>query len=337
MAPAPKVVLTGDRPTGPLHLGHLYGSLEERVKLQEDPKYQEYILIADAQAYTDHADQPEKIRDHVLEVMLDYLSVGIDPAKATIFVQTGVPQIHELSIYLMNLISLKQVLVNPTVKTEVKQKGMGEAVPAGFAMYPVHQAADILIVKGQIVPVGDDQKPMIELARELVRKFNATYDKVFPEPQSVTPKGGRLSGTDGGAKMSKTIGNTISLSDSADTVAKKVQSMYTDPNHIHAKDPGKVKGNVVFEYLDVFDPEQKEVAELKAQYKKGGLGDVVLKKRLTEVLNDLLDPIRARRKEYESDPGEVLRLLEDGTVRTREVAEQTIAEVRRAMRLDYFS
>ncbi len=337
MAIKSKVVLTGDRPTGPLHLGHLYGSLEERVRLQDDPKFQVYVMIADAQAYTDHADQPERIRQHVLEVMLDYLAVGIDPAKTTVFVQTGVPQIHELSIYLMNLVSLKQVLVNPTVKTEIKQKGMGEAVPAGFAMYPVHQAADILIVKGQVVPVGDDQKPMIELARELVRKFNATYGKVFPEPQSVTPSGGRLSGTDGSAKMSKTLGNTISLSDSADAVAKKVQSMYTDPGHVHAKDPGKVKGNVVFEYLDVFDPDQKEVAKLKRQYKNGGLGDVVLKTRLTEVLNDVLEPIRTRRKEYADDPAEALRLLEQGTGRARAVAEETIGQVRAAMKLDYFS
>lgn len=332
----PKVVLTGDRPTGPLHLGHLYGSLLERVRLQNDPKYKVYILIADAQAYTDHYDRPERVRKHVLEVMLDYLSVGIDPAKATVFVQTQVPQIHELSVYLMNLVSLKQVLVNPTVKTEIKQKGMGQSVPAGFAMYPVHQAADILIVKGEIVPVGDDQKPMIELARELVRRFNGTYGTVFPEPQSVTPKAGRLRGTDGAEKMGKTTGNAISLADSADVVAKKVTSMFTDPGHIRAGDPGKVAGNVVFEYLDVFDPRTKEVAELKRQYRKGGLGDVTLKERLTEVLNGLLQPIRVRRREYAKDPKEVLRLLQQGTDQTRIVAEEIIKEVRSAMRLDYF-
>ncbi len=331
------VMLTGDRPTGPLHLGHYFGSLRERVRLQDDPQVETFVLMADAQAYTDHADQPEQVRKNVLEVMLDYLAVGIDPDKSTIFVQTGVPQIHELAVFLMNLITFGRLEANPTVKQEIRQKKMGDKVPAGFVFYPIHQAADILVVKGEIVPVGEDQRPMIELAADLADRFNRTYDTIFPRPHVVTPAGGRLPGIDGGAKASKTLDNAINLSDSADLVAEKVNAMYTDPGHIRVQDPGRVEGNVVFAYLDAFDPRTEEVVALKAQYQQGGLGDVALKRRLTEVLNDLLEPIRTRRAELATDPHQVMLLLKQGTDRTRDVAENTLEEVRAAMRLDYFT
>ncbi len=331
------VMLTGDRPTGPLHLGHYFGSLRERVKLQEDPEVETYVLMADAQAYTDHAEQPEQVRKNVLEVMLDYLAVGIDPTKSTIFVQTGVPEIHELSIYLMNLISFSRLEANPTVKQEIRQKGMGSQVPAGFVFYPIHQAADILVVKGEIVPVGDDQRPMIELAAEVAARFNRIYDEVFPKPYVVTPEGGRLPGIDGGAKASKTMSNAIDLKDPADVVAEKVMAMYTDPNKASVADPGQVEGHVPFAYLDAFDPDFREVMRLKEQYRAGGLGDVVIKRRLIDVLESLLGPIRARREVYAQDPAEVMRLLQQGTLRTREVAQTTLDEVRAAMQLDYFA
>lgn len=330
------VMLTGDRPTGPLHLGHYFGSLRERLRYQADPEVQSIVLIADAQAYTDHADQPERVRENVLEVMLDYLAVGIDPQVTTVFVQSHVPEIHELFVYLANLIPTSMVLGNPTVKTEIEQKGMGAGVPFGFTMYPAHQCADILVVKGEIVPVGKDQKPMIELSREVARRFNQTYGQVFPEPQDVVPEGGQLPGITGQAKASKTLGNAIFLSDSADEVAAKVQQMFTDPSKTSLAAPGTVDGHVPFAYLDAFDPDAAAVAELKAHYERGGLGDVEIKQRLAVVLNDLLDPIRSTRTEYAKDPAEVMRMLEDGTNRTREIAARTISETRQVMGLSYF-
>lgn len=333
-----QVMLTGDRPTGPLHLGHYYGSLQARLKYQADPEVDTFVLLADAQAYTDHADRPEQVQKNVLEVAFDYLAVGIDMDQTTVFIQSQVPEIHELFVYFLNLVPLDMVLGNPTVKTEIQQKGMKqESPPAGFAMYPVHQTGDILVVKGDIVPVGDDQDPMIELAREIARRFNQTYGEVFPEPRSVTPEGGRLPGITGGAKASKTLGNAVFLGDSTDVVAEKVRAMYTDPGHLRVEDPGQVDGNVVFAYLDAFDPDVDAVAGLKQRYEAGGLGDVELKQYLTEVLDELLTPIRTRRAEFAQDPAEVMQLLQQGTDRTREVATQTIVEVREAMRLDYFA
>jgi tryptophanyl-tRNA synthetase len=333
----PKVMLTGDRPTGPLHLGHLFGSLKERVRLQEDPEFECFVLMADAQAYTDHADRPEKVRENVLEVMLDYLAVGLDPAKSTIYVQTGVPEIHELAIYFANLVTVSRLAANPTVKAEIEQKGMGAQVPTGFFIYPIHQAADICVVKGDVVPVGDDQKPMVELTADIVRRFNFLYGPVFPTPVAVTPLGGRLPGIDGLGKAGKTTGNAIYLGDDSDTVAKKVMAMYTDPQKASVATPGKIDGHVPFAYLDAFDPDTQRVAELKQHYEAGGLGDMEVKRYLTDVLENLLGPIRSRRSEYAVDPGEVLRLLQAGTERTRERAAEVLDETRRAMRLDYFA
>ena len=290
-----KIVLTGDRPSGPLHLGHYVGSLENRVLLQE--KYTQYIMLADVQALTDNYEHPEKVRQNVLEVTLDYLSVGIDPHKSTIFIQSQIPEIAELAIFYFNFVTVNRLKRNPTVKNEIAQKGYGESVTVGSLTYPIHQVADITFVKANLVPVGEDQLPMIEQAHEIVRAFNRTYKtSVLVEPEAVIAKVSRLVGTDGKAKMSKSLGNAIYLSDDADTVAKKVMSMYTDPDHIHVNDPGKVEGNAVFTYLDVFDQDKQEVARLKKHYMRGGLGDVVLKKRLIEILNNFLDPIRAREK-----------------------------------------
>ncbi len=329
-----KIILTGDRPTGPLHLGHYVGSLVNRVALQN--KYKQYILIADLQALTDNYDHPEKIRANVLEVMLDYLAVGIDPQKTTIFIQSMIPQLPELTMYYMNLVSVARVARNPTVKTEIQQKEFGESVPLGFFVYPVSQAADITAVKGNIVPVGADQLPMIEQTNEIVRAFNRTYNcNVLVECEAVIPKISRLPGIDGKAKMSKSLGNAIFLSDPADVVAKKVMSMYTDSNHLKVSDPGKVEGNTVFAYLDAFDSDHAEVAQLKEHYQRGGLGDVTLKKRLIEVLEQLLNPIRTRRAEFAKDPGHAMKFLLDGTAATEDVASQTLNEVKEVMKLDY--
>ncbi|MCX5921969.1 MAG: tryptophan--tRNA ligase [Candidatus Dependentiae bacterium] len=329
-----KVILTGDRPTGPLHLGHYVGSLINRVALQDT--HEQFIILADLQAMTDHYENPKKVRDNVLQVALDYLSVGIDPTKSTIFIQSMIPQISELAILYLNLVSVNRLKRNPTVKTEIKQKNFGDHIPAGFLMYPVHQAADITIVKGNIIPVGDDQLPMIEQTNEIVRAFNRIYKTdtlVEAEPLiAATP---RLPGIDGKAKMSKSLGNAIYLSDSADVVTKKVMSMYTDPDHLRVEDPGKVEGNMVFTYLDVFDTDKNEVAALKAQYQKGGLGDVKLKRRLVEILNGFLDPIRKQRSEWEKDPAHVMQILFDGTAKTYDVASNTMREVRHAIGLDY--
>lgn len=330
-----KIVLTGDRPTGPLHLGHYVGSLEQRLILQE--KYKQYIMLADVQALTDNFEHPEKVRENVLQVALDYLSIGIDPHKSTIFIQSLIPQVAELTIFFLNLVTVNRLKRNPTVKEEIKQKGFGESLPAGFLTYPVSQAADITIVKGTLVPVGADQLPMIEQTNEIIRSFNRIYKKVFSEAQALIPTFSRLPGTDGKAKMSKSLGNAIFLSDSADIVGQKVMSMYTDPAHVHVNDPGKIEGNVVFTYLDVFDPDKQEVAKMKEHYSRGGLGDVVVKKRLISVLNNFLDPIRTRRALFAKDPKAVMEIILEGTQKTRMVAEKTMQEVREAMQLDYNS
>lgn len=328
------IVLTGDRPTGPLHLGHYLGSLKQRVELQD--MYKQYVMIADTQALTDYFDRPEMVRKNVLEVCLDYLAVGIDPQKTTIFIQSMIPEIAELTIYFLNLVSVNRLLRNPTVKAEVAQKGFEERLPAGFLVYPVSQAADIVIVKGTIVPVGEDQLPHIEQTNEIINAFNRMYNQtVFGHVTARVSKIARLPGIDGKAKMSKSLGNAIYLSDSADIIAEKVMKMYTDPDHIHVNDPGKVEGNVVFSYLDIFDPETEIIAELKAHYRRGGLGDVQLKRRLIEVLNGLIGPIRIRREHYAQDPQAVMNVALQGTEAVRYVAAQTMDEVRRVMRLDY--
>ncbi len=328
------IVLTGDRPTGPLHLGHYVGSLQQRVIFQE--QFTQYIMIADMQALTDNADNPDKVRAHVTEVALDYLAVGIDPRKTTIFLQSMIPQIAELTIIYLNLVTVNRLKRNPTIKTEIKQRGFGENVPAGFLMYPVHQAADITVVKAAKVPVGEDQLPLIEQTNEIIHTFNRYYGPVFPVVEGVLSKTPRLVGLDGGTKMSKSAGNAIFLSDTFDVVAQKVMRMYTDPNHLKVSDPGKVEGNTVFTYLDVFDPRTDEVAELKAQYRRGGLGDVVLKKRLIDVLNTTLDPIRARRNEYAQDIPAVMQLLKQGSEQVLSIADTTMCEVKKAMRINYY-
>ena len=329
-----ETILTGDRPTGRLHLGHYVGSLQNRIKMQDG--YRQFIMIADAQALTDNADNPEKIRRAVFDVALDYLAVGIDPQKSTILIQSQIPELAELFGYFMNLVSLARVEQNPTVKTEIKQKKFGRGVPAGFVMYPISQAADILGFKATVVPVGEDQLPMIEQTNDIVDRFNAVYGKVFDRVKAVVPKNARVPGIDGAAKMGKSLGNAIYLSDSFKEISEKVMMMYTDPKHLKVSDPGHVKGNVVFTYLDIFDPNKKEVEELKKQYKKGGLGDVVLKKRLISVLENIISPIRHRREELSKDSEKIKKILESGTLAARERAQETLEEVRRAMKLNYF-
>ncbi|MBI2743459.1 MAG: tryptophan--tRNA ligase [Chlamydiales bacterium] len=328
------IILTGDRPTGCLHLGHYVGSLKNRVQLQESCT--QYVMIADQQALTDHAEQPEKVRENVLQVALDYLAVGIDPKKTTICIQSLLPELPELTLYYLNLVTWNRLKHNPTVKQEIKQKGFGEAVPAGFMIYPVSQAADITAFKATLVPVGEDQLPMIEQTNEVVRHFNRIYKcEVLVESKPLLSTTGRLPGTDGKAKMSKSLGNCIYLSDSADLIVKKVKGMYTDPGHIRVEDPGKVEGNTVFTYLDAFDPDKEALEALKAHYTRGGLGDMVVKKRLIEVLEAFLGPIRKRREELAKDPDAVMQILFNGTKRAREVTSRTLLEVRKAMHLDY--
>lgn len=335
-----QVVLTGDRPTGKLHLGHYIGSLKRRLELQKSDSYRSFVMIADMQALTDNAHDPDKIRHSLVEVALDYLSVGLDPTITTIFVQSQIPALSELTMYYMNLVSISRVERNPTVKTEIKQKSFTGGVPAGFVVYPISQAADITAFKAKFVPVGVDQLPMIEQAREIVRSFNTTYQTdCLVEPEAIIPKddlSGRLPGTDGNAKMSKSLGNGIYLSDDQDTVRRKVMSMYTDPGHIHVNDPGKVEGNTVFQYLDVFGEDKQHVTELKEHYQVGGLGDVTVKQYLFEVLDELLSPIRQRRRELAEDLPAVYRVLLEGSRRANAVAEQTLAEVRQAIGVNYF-
>lgn len=329
------IVLTGDRPTGPLHLGHYVGSLANRLTLQD--QYKQFVMLADVQALTDNYENPEKVRENVMNVTLDYLAVGVDPKKTTIFIQSTIPEIAELTIFYLNLVTVARLQRNPTVKTEIQQKGFGSSIPAGFFMYPVSQAADITFVRAKYVPVGEDQLPMIEQTNEIVRAFNRIYNTdVLVECEALIPKFARLPGIDGKAKMSKSLGNAIYLSDSADAVADKVKKMYTDPLHVRVEDPGQIEGNTVFMYLDVFGKDTQKVAELKAHYQRGGLGDMVVKRYLIEVLNDFLEPIRQRRAEWEKDRGAVLDILRAGTETTREVAAATMADVKRVMKLDYF-
>lgn len=329
-----KIILTGDRPTGKLHLGHYVGSLAARVELQAT--HRQFVMIADAQALTDHAHEPKKIRDNILEVALDYLAVGIDPHQTTIFIQSMVPALSELTMYYLNLITWNRLKHNPTVKLEIQQKGYGEEVPAGFMVYPVSQAADITAFKAEIVPAGDDQIPMIEQAVEIVRKFNRLYNTdVLIEPKVVTSTMARLPGIDGKGKMSKSLGNAIFLSDTPEEVTKKVKGMYTDPNHLRVEDPGKVEGNPVFTYLDAFGKDKGKIEELKAHYARGGLGDSVVKKYLLEVLLEFLAPIRKRREEFAKDPKHVMQILFKGTEVANEAANKTLSEVKRAMGIDY--
>ncbi|AHA04500.1 tryptophan--tRNA ligase [Pediococcus pentosaceus] len=334
-----KIILTGDRPTGKLHIGHYVGSLKNRVQLQNTGDYETFIMIADMQALTDNARDPEKIRNSLIQVALDYLAVGIDPAKSTIFVQSQIPALSELTQHYMNLVSVARLERNPTVKTEIKQKAFGQSIPAGFFTYPVSQAADITAFKADTVPVGDDQEPMLEQTREIVRSFNNIYqEEVLVEPEGYfPPKGmGRIPGLDGNAKMSKSLGNAIYLADDEETIQKKVMSMYTDPQHIRVEDPGHIEGNTVFTYLDIFDPDKQKVQELKDQYQAGGLGDVKIKRYLNEVLQNELRPIRERREKYEADIDAVYQILKDGSDKANAVAEQTLKEVRDAIGINYF-
>ena len=336
------IILTGDRPTGKLHIGHYVGSLKNRVVLQEENKYEMFVFLADQQALTDHAKDPKTIVESIGNVALDYLAVGLNPAKSTIFIQSQIPELAELSMYYMNLVSLARLERNPTVKTEIAQKGFGESIPTGFLVYPIAQAADITAFKANFVPVGTDQKPMIEQTREIVRSFNHAYNReVLVEPEGIYPeneRAGRLPGLDGNAKMSKSLNNGIYLSDDADTLRKKVMSMYTDPNHIRVEDPGKIEGNMVFHYLDVFGrPEDaQKIADMKEHYQRGGLGDVKTKRYLLEILERELGPIRERRLEFAKDMGEVYNMLQKGSEKARKVAGETLSEVKEAMGLHYF-
>ncbi len=319
-----------------MHLGHYVGSLRRRVELQRE--YRTFIIIADAQALTDNAEDPGKIRRNILEVVLDYLAVGIDPSISTIFVQSLVPQLYELTAYYLNLVTVARLQRNPTVKDEIQQRGFGASIPAGFFCYPVSQAADITAFLADLVPVGQDQLPMIEQTTEIVRSFNRIYNcSVLVEPKAMLSSVPRLPGTDGKGKMSKSLGNVISLCDSADVIRQKVRTMYTDPKHLRVSDPGTVEGNPVFAYLDAFDPEPAALVEMKAHYERGGLGDTTVKRRLLEVLLATLDPIRARREQFANDPAEVLRVAEQGTEVAREAAARTLDQVRQAMGIDYFT
>lgn len=333
-----KVILTGDRPTGKLHLGHYVGSLQNRVMLQKENQDM-YIMIADQQALTDNADNPKKIIESVTEVALDYLAVGIDPNKTNIFIQSQIPQLAELTAYYLNLVTVARLHRNPTVKQEIKDKNFNESIPAGFFTYPVSQAADITAFGATHVPVGEDQKPMIEQTREIVRDFNRIYNKeVLVLPEAVLPpqNQGRLVGIDGQGKMSKSLNNGIYLSDSPEIIKQKIMKMYTDPNHIRVEDPGKVEGNVVFTYLDIFDPNKEEVSLLKEQYQKGGLGDVKLKLRLNEIMQELLEPIRLRREEFAKDKAEIYNILKQGSLKAEERAQKTLDDVKDAMGINYF-
>ena len=344
-----KIILTGDRPTGRLHVGHYAGSLKRRVELQNFGEYDKvFIMIADAQALTDNIENPEKVRQNILEVALDYLSVGLDPTKTTLFIQSQIPELTELTFYYMDLVTVARLQRNPTVKNEIIMRNFEATIPVGFFTYPISQAADITAFKATTVPVGEDQLPMIEQTREIVRKFNSVYEEVLVEPDALLPDNKaclRLPGTDGKAKMSKSLGNCIYLADSADDVKKKIMSMYTDPEHLQVSDPGHLEGNTVFTYLDAFCrpehferylPEYANLDELKAHYQRGGLGDVKVKKFLNNIVQEELEPIRQRRKEYEKDIPEVYQILKRGSEAAREVAAQTLNEVKSAMKINYF-
>lgn len=329
-----KIILTGDRPTGCLHLGHFVGSLQNRVRLQHTHK--QFIMVADWQALTDNAENPEKVRNNVLEVALDYLAVGIDPSLTTIFIQSQITELAELTMYYLNLVSVARLQRNPTVKNEMQQKGYGAEVPAGFLMYPISQAADITAFKAHLVPVGEDQLPVIEQTNEIVRKFNSTYGEVLVESKALLAEVTRLPGLDGKAKMSKSLNNAIFLADDSDSLKKKVMSMYTDSNHIRITDPGQIEGNTVFTYLDAFDSDKAKVAELKEHYSRGGLGDVTVKKYLLEVLENILSPIRTKRIELAKNPDEVYKILREGSMLAKQAASATLDEVRRAIGVNYF-
>jgi tryptophanyl-tRNA synthetase len=329
------VILTGDRPTGPLHLGHFVGSLRNRVIYQD--QYRQFIMLADAQALTDNMDDIGKVHRNVVEVALDYLAVGIDPAKSTILIQSQIPELAELTFYYLNLVTVARLERNPTVKQEIVLRGFERDIPAGFLVYPASQAADITAFKASIVPVGEDQIPMIEQCNEIVRRFNRGAGRdILVECKAVVPEVGRLPGIDGKAKMSKSLGNTINLGASADEIRAAVKMVYTDPLHLKVSDPGHIEGNVAFLYLDAFDPDKEGLAEMKAHYQRGGLGDSVVKKRLEGILQELIAPIRARREELAKDKGQVLQILKEGTFKAREVAAQTMDEVRKALGLSYF-
>ena len=345
-----KIILTGDRPTGRLHVGHYAGSLSERVRIQNAGGYDDmYVMIADAQALTDNAENPEKVRQNIIEVALDYLSCGLSPEKVSMFIQSQVSELCELSFYYMNLVTVSRLQRNPTVKTEIQMRNFETSIPVGFFTYPISQAADITAFKANIVPVGEDQLPMLEQAKEIVRKFNSVYGETLVEPEAVLPSRKaclRLPGIDGKAKMSKSLGNCIYLSDTADDVKKKIMSMYTDPDHIKVTDPGKLEGNAVFTYLDAFAtdehfaaflPEYKNLDELKAHYTRGGLGDMKVKRFLNEVLQSILEPIRARRKEYEKDIPAVYDILKRGSEKAERAAAATLSDVKTAMKINYFS
>jgi len=343
-----KVFLTGDRPTGRLHLGHYVGSLKNRVEMQNSGEYEPFIFIADMQALTDNAKNPKKIQDNIKEVALDYLSVGLDPKKSTIFVQSQIPELTELTFYYMNLVTVSRLKRNPTIKTEIMQRGFGESVPVGFLTYPISQAADITAFRADFVPVGEDQAPLIEQCKEIVHTFNSTYGEVLKMPEIYLAKNDackRLPGTDGKAKMSKSLGNCIYLSDDSETVRQKVMSMYTDPNHLKVEDPGNVENNAVFTYLDAFAtnehfskylPEYHHLEELKEHYRRGGVGDVKIKKFLYQVLEDILTPIREKRHYYEKHLDEVYSMLQDGSKKARMVASETLNQVRNAIGVNYF-
>lgn len=344
-----KVILTGDRPTGKLHIGHYVGSLRRRVELQNSGLYDKiFIFEADGQALTDNIDNPEKVRQNVIEVALDYLACGIDPTKSTIFIQSQIPELCELTFYFMDLVSVSRLQRNPTVKTEIQMRNFESSIPVGFFTYPISQAADITAFKATTVPVGEDQEPMLEQAREIVRRFNYIYGETLVEPNILLPENAaclRLPGTDGKAKMSKSLGNCIYLSDPADEVERKVKSMYTDPNHIKVSDPGTVEGNTVFTYLDAFSrpehferywPDYANLDELKAHYRRGGLGDMKVKKFLAAIMQEELEPIRKRRQEFQKDIPAVYEMLKKGCEVARETAASTLSEVRKAMKIDYF-
>ena len=345
-----QIILTGDRPTGRLHVGHYVGSLKERVRLQNTGKFDEiYIMIADAQALTDNADNPEKVRQNILQVALDYLACGLDPNKVHIFIQSMVPQLTELSFYYMNLVTVSRLQRNPTVKSEIQMRNFETSIPVGFFTYPISQAADITAFGATTEPAGEDQMPMLEQCREIVHKFNAVYGETLTMPEIMLPQNAaclRLPGIDGKAKMSKSLGNCIYLSDEPEDIKKKIMSMYTDPNHLRVQDPGKVEGNPVFIYLDAFSrpehfaeflPEYQNLDELKAHYQRGGLGDVKIKKFLNAVMQAELEPIRNRRKEWEQRLPEVVEILKEGSAVAEKTAAATLANVRKAMRIDYFA
>lgn len=334
-----QILLTGDRPTGKLHIGHYIGSLVNRVNLQNTGLYNSYIMIADQQALTDNARNPEKVRNSLIEVALDYLSVGIDPTKSDIFIQSQIPELSELTMHYLNLVTVARLERNPTVKSEIKEKNFNMYIPAGFLIYPVSQAADITAFKADIVPVGEDQLPMIEQTREIVRSFNSIYNReILVEPKAVLPKDGfgRLPGIDGKTKMSKSLKNAIYLSDEPDVIKNKIMSMYTDPNHISINDPGNIENNTVFTYLDAFCREKDKLEEMKEHYQRGGLGDVKVKKYLNEIIQAELEPIRNKRKMYESDIDYVYDILRKGSINAREVASNTLLEVRKVIGLEYF-